>query len=56
VNDVSLIKVDAPFEFNDNVKAIPLPPQGFDPEGKKLFKTFNVTIDLRTNEMTENEI
>jgi len=35
VNDVSLIKVDAPFEFNDNVKAIALPEQGYDPEGKR---------------------
>ena len=35
MNDVSLIKVDAPFQFNDNVKPVALPPQGFDPEGRK---------------------
>jgi hypothetical protein len=34
VNDVSLIKVDAPFVFNDNVKPIALPEQGYDPAGQ----------------------
>lgn len=45
VNDVSLIKVDAPFEFNDNVKAIALPEQGYDPESKRqvFFARFGCT-------------
>jgi hypothetical protein len=33
VNDVSLIKVDEPFVFNDNIQPIALPEQGYDPAG-----------------------
>jgi hypothetical protein len=33
VNDISLIKVDVPFVFNDNIQAITLPEQGYDPAG-----------------------
>lgn len=53
-NDVSIIKVDAPFEFNSNVAPIQLPAQGYYPEGWKLsfrFQAFFTSLNFETSSL-----